>query len=110
MDQTRHRQFFELLGATTWTTVSDSWYEANAHNGGVYSAFASTSLRDKALAAPEWEITKGDFTPGFSQHNENGEWVTTFESGWGRSGFEPLDCVTILWEVVTQHSGIGSTA
>lgn len=91
MDQTHQRRFFESLGTSAWTTVCESWYEKGVRNGGIYCALAPQSSREKALNSPSWDVTKGDFAPGFSQHHDdNGEWVTTYESGGGHNGFEPL--------------------
>ena len=42
------------------------------------------------LGRPEWDIDMEGFSPGFSRHREDGEWLTTYFSHGVHEGFEPL--------------------
>ncbi|WP_189946654.1 hypothetical protein [Streptomyces roseolus] len=85
----------EMLGRFTsmeqgsWTTVYESWHERN-ENGGIYCAFAPTAMRTRILESPSWDVSMGDFRPGFSQHRENGEIVTRYFRSSTEDGIEPL--------------------
>jgi hypothetical protein len=81
---------FESLGHGAWTVVYESWYEERAAHGGIYCAVAPVSKRLDALGGPGWNITKGDFRPGFIQHWESDEYTTTYQPGGVNREFEPL--------------------
>lgn len=70
MNQDGERKIFASRGTSVWTTVYERWYEEDLRNEGIYSALAAPSLREKALSDPGWDLTKGDFAPGFSQHHD----------------------------------------
>lgn len=91
---------FESLGTDAWTTVYESWSESGQAHGGIYCALAPVSLRSKALGGQSWNVHKGDFRPGFSQSNENGEWVTRYEPGAIDRGFEPLILLRTFYGVI----------
>jgi hypothetical protein len=90
LEQDDVRSSFEALGAGTWTTAYANWYKERTTNGGIYCAFAPISKRQEAVRDPGWDVTKGDFRPGFSQYHENDEWVTTYLPGSVRGEYEPL--------------------
>ena len=52
--------------------------------------------RERALASGAWDLTKGQGFPGFSQHHENGEWVTTYERNSAGPNVEPLVIVQYM--------------
>jgi hypothetical protein len=83
------RSRFASLERGAWTTVCESWHDDDA-NGGIYCAFASSSERERILRGPGWDISKDDFSPGFSQHYEDGKPVTTYFSSSVPNGIEPL--------------------
>ncbi|MFD3520731.1 hypothetical protein [Streptomyces sp. NPDC058653] len=82
-------QHFTSLERGAWTVVCDSWHDDDA-NGGIYCAFALPSKRERILSDPGWDISKGDFGPGFSQHHENGKPVATYFQDGAPDGIEPL--------------------
>lgn len=90
LDQEDVHERFQRAGTGPWTLVCDSWYEEGVTNGGVYIALAPQDKREKALGAPSWNLSKRPHGPGFSQYQENGEWVTVYERGREDRGFEPL--------------------
>ncbi|MFK4116409.1 hypothetical protein [Streptomyces longwoodensis] len=83
-----HRRFTSLEQGA-WTTVYEGWHNDDG-NGGIYCAFAPVSKRERVLSGPSWDIHKGDFRPGFSQHWENGKCVTTYFPSSVQDDFEPL--------------------
>lgn len=90
---------FMALGQGAWTTVYENWRSEDS-NGGIYCAFAPPSKRPLVVSEPGWNITKGDFRPGFSQYHEGGEWKTTYFPGSMAGDFEPLILVREYYGVV----------
>ncbi|MFD5683481.1 hypothetical protein [Streptomyces bacillaris] len=83
------RERFATLERGTWITVYESWHDEDS-NGGIYCSFAPRSKRESILRHASWDIHKTDFRPGFSQHRESGELVTTYFPSSVQNDIEPL--------------------
>lgn len=82
---------FLSMGDGPWTVAHDSQYEPGQRNFGIYCALSDSARRDKALSDPGWDLRVTDGRPGFVQHWEADEEVTTYvPSGWFDEGLEPL--------------------
>lgn len=79
--QADERQTSQTNGSGPWTVVYDS---------GRFAAFAAPSHRERALQSAGWDLTVGGGFPGFSQHPENGKWVTTYHRNLDGPELEPL--------------------
>jgi hypothetical protein len=99
LDQEDVHGDFEALGTEVWTTVCDSWHDDDT-NGGIYCGLALPKGRTERLGRPEWDIDMEGFSAGFSQHRENGQWVTTYLPYGAREDFEPLVIIRIYHGVV----------
>lgn len=80
--------------------ISDDWHEEGGRNGGRFVAFSDPAHRSEVLGLAGWDLTKGDGAPGFSQHYENDEWVTTYERNSAGPYIEPLIIVQQFHGVV----------
>ena len=98
--QVDERQYILRSGEGPWTVISDDWHERGRRNGGRFVAFSDPAHRSEALGRAAWDLTKGDGAPGFSQHYENGEWVTTYERNSAGPCIEPLVIVQQFHGVV----------
>lgn len=87
-------------GDGPWTVICDEWSREHDANGGRFVAFADPSIRDEVLENSSWDLTKGGGAPGFSQHHEHGEWVTTYERNSDGPNLEPLLILQDFWGVV----------
>lgn len=94
--QADERAASQTNGNGPWTVVCDDWNTPGDRNGGRFSAFADPAHRERALASGAWDLTKGQGFPGFSQHHENGEWVTTYERNSAGPHVEPLVIVQYM--------------
>lgn len=90
LKQADEREGSRRNGSGPWTVVRDSWQEVGHKNGGRFAAFATPSHRERALQSATWDMTDGGGRPGFSQHYENDEWVTTYERNIDGPNLEPL--------------------
>ncbi|WP_163513571.1 hypothetical protein [Fodinicola acaciae] len=90
MEQDDVRAGFESLGQQAWSTVYDSWYESGVGNRSIYTVFADPSRREAAMAEPTWDVSIGDYRPGFVQHYTAGERTTEYDAGGEEDGFRPL--------------------
>ncbi|WP_291383057.1 hypothetical protein [Demequina sp.] len=87
-------------GDEPWTVICDEWHREHDANGGRFVAFADPSIRDEVLENSSWDLMKGHGGPGFAQHHENGEWVTTYERNSEGPHLEPLLILQDFWGVV----------
>lgn len=99
LKQAKQRRFAMTNGDGPWTILSDDWHEEDSNNGGYFAAFSRPSHRDEVLSRASWDMTKGDGVPGFSQHWEADEWVTSFERNSHGPDLEPL----IIYQ---EHGGV----
>lgn len=87
-------------GNGPWTVVYDSWHESADRNGGRFVAFASPQHRDRVMQSAAWDLSVGGGFPGFSQHHEDGEWLTTYHRNIDGPDLEPLVLVQSMNDVV----------
>jgi len=87
-------------GDGPWTIVCDDWHHADGNSGGRFAAFAQPSHRSAVLEHSDWDLTPGAGCPGFSQHRENGEWVTTYFRNSEGPEVEPLVILQQFYGVV----------
>lgn len=98
--QLAERETSQTNGSGPWTVVYDSWNIASGSNGGRFAAFAAPSFRERAIQSATWDLTPGGGFPGFSQHSEAGEWVTTYHRNSDGPDLEPLVLVQEMHGVV----------
>lgn len=98
--QARQREASLANGAGPWTVICDDWHREDDSNGGRFVAFSDPSIRDEVLDNSSWDLSKGSGGPGFSQHQENGKWVTTYERNSVGPNLEPLLLRQDFWGVV----------
>lgn len=77
-------------GNSAWTVVYDSFDISKGHYGGRYAAFAQPDQRDKILGRAEWDFSKGDGRPCFSQTVVDGEDVVKYYRSYEAPQFEPI--------------------
>lgn len=77
-------------GGGPWTVVYDSWHESGRRNGGRFAAFAIRDYRERAMQSASWDMSVGDGFPGFAQHHEDDEWVTSYFRNSDGPELEPL--------------------
>lgn len=94
--QADERKTSQTNGSGPWTVVYDSWHDAGDRNGGRFAAFATPEYRDRALQSAAWDLSKGGGFPGFSQHHENDEWVSTYHRNVSGPDVEPLVIVQYM--------------
>ena len=100
LSQEEERKISQANGSGAWTIVYDSWCEDGVNNGGRFAAFASPSYRERAKQSAAWDLHKGGGFPGFSQHNDGDEWVTTYCRNSAGPDIEPLIIVQEMHGVV----------
>lgn len=88
--QTGQRQLSLHNGDGPWTIVRDDWHHQDGSNGGRFVALSQPSHRSTVLSRGEWDLTPGQGGPGFMQHSENGNWVTTYFRNYEGPEVEPL--------------------
>lgn len=98
--QSGQRELSKRNGDGPWTIVCDDWHRVDETNGGRFAAFSQPSHRSQVLAHTEWDLAPGEGGPGFSQHAENGEWVTTYDRNPKGPEVEPLIIVQNFYGVV----------
>lgn len=98
--QTSERKASVTNGSGPWTVVYDSWHESADRNGGRFAAFALPEHRDRVMQTAAWDLSVGGGFPGFSQHHEDGEWVTTYHRNIDGPDLEPLVLVQNMNDVV----------
>ena len=98
--QTKQREFSLNNGDGPWTIVYDDWHREDGNNGGRFAAFSLPSHRPNVLERGEWDLKPGEGGPGFMQHSENGEWVTTYYRNSEGPEVEPLILVQNFYGAV----------
>ena len=98
--QINERKTSQTNGSGPWTVVYDSWHHSRDRNGGRFAAFASPSYRARAMQSAAWDLGVGGGSPGFSQHNEDGEWVSTYHRNVDGPDLEPLVLVQEMYGAV----------
>lgn len=98
--QSDERKASQSNGSGPWTVVYDSWHDTGDRNGGRFVAFASPGHRERAMASAAWDLSVGGGFPGFSQHPEDGEWVSTYHRNIDGPDLEPLVLVQEMHGVV----------
>lgn len=88
--QTGQRKLSLENGDGPWTIVRDNWHHEDGSNGGRFAAFSQPSHRPEVLSRGEWDLKPGEGGPGFSQHHEDGKWVTTYYRNSEGPEVEPL--------------------
>ncbi len=58
------------LGARLWFIAHQN-FDADYENGGIYCALISTTLVDRALSRPTWDLSKGNGLPGWGEIHKN---------------------------------------
>ena len=101
--QTKQRELSLRNGDGLWTVVCDDWH-ADGANGGRFVAFAQPSHRKEVLSRGAWDLTKGEGGPGFAQHHENGQWVSTYFRNSEGPDIEPLVILQQFYGVVADSS------
>lgn len=89
MKQSAELDSFLHLGSGPWTVVNESIHRDGV-NYGIYCALGDPGCRPQFLREPAWDLSVTSGSPGFSQHSENGEWVTTYHRDWPEHGVEPF--------------------
>lgn len=97
--QTGQRETSLHNGDGPWTIIYDDWHHAGVNNGGRFAALSQPSHRSNILERGEWDLTPGQGGPGFSQHHEDGEWVTTYFRNSHGPEIEPLVLVQSFYGV-----------
>ncbi|QWT23901.1 hypothetical protein KPL76_00110 [Subtercola sp. PAMC28395] len=100
LKQSNERKTSLTNGSGPWTVVYDSWHDSGDKNGGRFAAFAATGYRKRAMESAGWDISVGGGFPGFSQHHEDGEWVSTYYRNIDGPDLEPLVLVQEMYGVV----------
>lgn len=98
--QIDERETSQTNGSGPWTVVYDSWHHSRDRNGGRFAAFARPSYRERAMQSAAWDLRVGGGSPGFSQHNEDGEWVSTYHRNVDGPDLEPLVLIQEMYGVV----------
>lgn len=98
--QADERTTSQTNGSGPWTVVYDSWHDSGDRNGGRFAAFAAPGYRDRAMQSGSWDMSVGGGFPGFSQHHEDGEWVSTYHRNVDGPDLEPLVLVQEMHGVV----------
>lgn len=98
--QSNERKTSQTNGSGPWTVVYDSWHDSGDRNGGRFAAFGAPSYRERAMQSATWDMTPGGGFPGFSQHSEGGEWVSTYHRNSDGPDLEPLVLVQEMHGVV----------
>lgn len=98
--QLDEREISQRNGSGPWTVVYDSWHDSGHRNGGRFAAFSAPNRRERALQSAGWDMFVGGGFPGFSQHHEGGEWVSTYHRNVDGPNLEPLILVQQMYGVV----------
>ncbi len=98
--QLEERTTSQRNGTGPWTVVYDSWHDSGDRNGGRFAAFAAPSYRKRAMKSAGWDLSVGGGSPGFSQHHENGAWVSTYHRNIDGPDIEALVLVQEMHGVV----------
>ena len=98
--QAEQRKLSLHNGDGPWTIVCDGWHDSSGDNGGRFVAFSQPTHRAQVLSRGEWDLTLGEGGPGFMQHHENGEWVTTYFRNSKGPEIEPLLILQQFYGVV----------
>lgn len=98
--QADERKTSQTNGSGPWTVVYDSWHDSGDRNGGRFAVFAAPDYRDRAMQSGNWDMSVGGGFPGFSQHHEDGEWVSTYHRNVDGPDLEPLVLVQEMYGVV----------
>lgn len=100
LTQLDEREAGQRNGSGAWTVIYDSWHDSGQRNGARFAAFSTRSYRARASQSAGWDISVGSGFPGFSQHHENGDWVTTYHRNVDGPSVEPLVLVQRMHGVV----------
>lgn len=100
LKQSNERKTSQSNGSGPWTVIYDSWHDSGERNGGRFAAFAAPRYRDRATQSASWDMSVGGGFPGFSQHHEDGEWVSTYYRNTDGPDLEPLVLVQEMNGVV----------
>jgi hypothetical protein len=98
--QLDERKASQSNGSGPWTVVYDSWHDSGYRNGGRFAVFAAPSYRERAMQSAGWDLSVGGGFPGFSQHHEDGEWVSSYYRNIDGPDLEPLVLVQEMYGVV----------
>ncbi|WP_206188215.1 hypothetical protein [Sanguibacter sp. HDW7] len=88
--QADERMASQTNGSGPWTVIYDSWHDSGDRSGGRFAAFSAPSYHDRAMQSAGWDMSVGGGFPGFSQHHEGGEWVSTYHRNVDGPDLEPL--------------------